>query len=55
MITAFLLLWENELGTGAVEYGLILALIVLVVLGGIGALGIAVLNTLFTPATRIFP
>ena len=52
MITAIL---SDELGGAAVEYGLILALIALVVMGGIGSLGTAVLTNLFNPATKIFP
>ncbi len=46
---------KDESGASAVEYGLILSLIVLVVITGIGALGNAVLTRLYGQALTIFP
>ena len=53
-IMRLLLFWRDEEGAIAVEYGLVMGLIAVVVMGSIGALGHAVLDTLFNPAVRLF-
>jgi Flp pilus assembly pilin Flp len=39
----------------AAEYGILISLIALAVLGGITALGTAVIDRLYTPALALFP
>jgi Flp pilus assembly pilin Flp len=48
-------LFKEESGTNAVEYGLLMALIVVVLIGAIQAFGDAVNGSLFTVAAKIFP
>jgi Flp pilus assembly pilin Flp len=48
-------LFNEEIGTNAVEYALLMALIATVIIVGINAFGSAVNNTLYVVASHIFP
>jgi pilus assembly protein Flp/PilA len=48
-------LLKEESGASAVEYGLLIALIVVVMIVGINAFGTVVNNSLFVLANAIFP
>lgn len=54
MATSILLFWGDELGGCAVEYTILIGCIALAAVGGITALGNAVLNRLYNPAVSIF-
>jgi pilus assembly protein Flp/PilA len=47
-------LWQDEEGPTAVEYGLMVALIAVVIIGAVGALGLGV-NTTFTTVRNAMP
>ena len=46
--------FNEETGANAVEYGLLMALIAMVIIAGINAFGSAVNNSLYTLANTIF-